>query len=726
MYYKSGYTMSAQRLLILDDDPLSGQTIGNVAALAGYAVEVTDNHEDFFRLLESWQPGIIALDLVMPGMDGVEIIAELARRHSQAKIIITSGVGGRVLDAAGRTAAERGLQIAGVLPKPFSPASLRELLLKAAPGPEAGKLVDTNGQRDAGDRKLTARELEQAIANHDLYVCYQPKVSCKTGMVSGFEALARWKHSTRGLINPDEFIPLAEANGLIDALTIEVMTQAMQWYRGFRIKLRQVSKVHPGFPDPDKLTLSINISALSLSNTQIFERLTLMCGDYDIEPGNVIFELTETSAMEDPVSSLELLTRLRLRGFRLSIDDFGTGYSSMIQLVKLPFSEIKVDKSFVITARESEESRAVIKSVVSLGMSLGLIITAEGIEDEETQVFLRNIGCTLAQGYLFARPLAGEQVLPWLASRGTDSEQRRLQALTTLSLLDTPAEERFDSLIRLTQRLFKVPMATFTLIDSERLWFKSRIGLGTQSVLRASAFCNHTIEFNRVFVINDTLADKEYARHPGVINVPYIRFYAGAPVHTADGSVVGTVTLLDKEPRTFNTQETDALQQVARMIEDELYWTAEDSLDATAGIFNHQTTERRVPQILELCFGLALPCTLHVFELDNLGAGAGSDTSRKNGYLQSTFARTLAECYDTADFLGRFDRHQFVMLMLGHDDKREKMARWKLESAVRSHNQVAIPDMEIRYRVGSAHADAGGRYHFQSLLDEADLAMPPL
>src|SRR5690606_11410137 len=149
----------------------------------------------------------------------------------------------------------------------------------------------------------------------------------------------------------------------------------------------------------------------------IFDRLTVLCREHEVEPGNVILELTETSAMEDPVSSLELLTRLRLRGFRLSIDDFGTGYSSMVQLVKLPFSELKVDKSFVITARESEESRAVIRSVVSLGMSLGLIVTAEGIEDEDTQQFLRNIGCTLAQGYLFARPLTGDQVLGWLTAR---------------------------------------------------------------------------------------------------------------------------------------------------------------------------------------------------------------------------------------------------------------------------------------------------------------------
>ncbi|HEY0963982.1 MAG TPA: EAL domain-containing response regulator [Pseudomonadales bacterium] len=417
---ESDFMTNARRLLILDDDPLSGQTIGNVAVLAGYDVEVTDNHTDFFRLLESWQPGIIALDLVMPGMDGVEIIAELARRRSVAKIIITSGVGGRVLDAAGRTASERGLHIAGMLPKPFSPAALRELLAKSQPG------ADDDAKPGAGMRDLaatgtpTARELEQALAAGELYLCYQPKISCTTGRLSGFEALARWRHPVHGNVGPDAFIPLAETHGLIDALTIDVMTQAMHWYRGLLAQLRTLDGAVAGLHDADELTLSINISALSLSNSQIFDQLTALCRELEVEPGNVILELTETSAMEDPVSSLELLTRLRLRGFRLSIDDFGTGYSSMVQLVKLPFSEIKVDKSFVITARESEVSRAVIRSVVSLGTSLGLIVTAEGIEDEDTQQFLRNIGCTLAQGYLFARPLTGDQVLEWLKSRQRD------------------------------------------------------------------------------------------------------------------------------------------------------------------------------------------------------------------------------------------------------------------------------------------------------------------
>src|SRR5690606_13730547 len=154
-------SMTNRRLLILDDDPLTGQTIRNIAALAGFDVELTDSHREFFSALENVRPDAIALDLVMPEMDGVEVIAELARRRCTCKIIITSGVGGRILDAASRSAAERGLDIIGVLPKPFTPAALRELLVKCPPS-DTGPLSDGNtwNADDAVHGTLTPQDLE--------------------------------------------------------------------------------------------------------------------------------------------------------------------------------------------------------------------------------------------------------------------------------------------------------------------------------------------------------------------------------------------------------------------------------------------------------------------------------------------------------------------------------------------------------------------------------------
>jgi GGDEF domain-containing protein len=398
----------------------------------------------------------------------------------------------------------------------------------------------------------------------------------------------------------------------------------------------------------------------------------------------------------------------------------------MVQLVKLPFSEIKVDKSFVITARESEESRAVIKSIVSLGMSLGLIITAEGIEDEDTQVFLRNIGCTLAQGYLFAHPLPGDDVMPWLMTRGAGLEHRRLRSLTTLSLLDSPSEQRFDALIRLANGLFDMPMSAFALVDTERLWFKSRTGSMPPAVLRASSFCNYTIERNCSSVINDTLAEKEFARNPLVVNAPHIRFYAGSPVHAADDSVIGTMILLDTRPRDFSDMELEALQKLAVMVEKELYVHPDERMDSTTRLFNHQATELRVPQVLELASLVGVPCTLHVFEVLNLEPGPNNEAGKKAHYVLTAFARILAECHGDIDFLGRFDTDKFVGLLIRPNDKQETLARWKLTSAVLAHNQSALPELAIQYRLGTAHTQPDGNYHFQSLLDRADLSRPAL
>jgi EAL domain-containing protein (putative c-di-GMP-specific phosphodiesterase class I) len=162
---------------------------------------------------------------------------------------------------------------------------------------------------------------------------------------------------------------------------------------------------------------SVNISAKSLANLDLVDVLSELCGRFRVAPGRIVLEVTESSAMVDPILSLDLMTRFRVKGFHLSIDDFGTGYSSMVQLVRLPFFEIKVDKSFVMRSQHSNEARAVIKSIIDLGHSLGLLVTAEGIEDLRTFDNLKNLGCDLAQEYFIARPMSGAAMCAWTASR---------------------------------------------------------------------------------------------------------------------------------------------------------------------------------------------------------------------------------------------------------------------------------------------------------------------
>lgn len=402
--------MSDRRLLILDDDPMTGETIQRIAEFAGLEVHFTPDPNRFFDLLHDWHPTHIALDLVMPTMDGMQVIVRLAKQSCRAKIIITSGVGSRVLDAAGRSAAEHGLDIAGVLAKPFSPPQLRELLLGHLPTAASPPPTVTSAPSELPE--ITLADLHQALDRQEFVVAYQPKVLCATGELAGVEALVRWAHPSYGLLPPGRFIPLAESCDLIDRLTDQVIDQALAWFGSLCIGLSQLS---PAICD--RLMLAVNISARTLTNSVLFERVQGRCHAHRVDPTRLIFELTETSAMDDPVASLDLLTRLRMIGFHLSIDDFGTGFSSMLQLVRLPFSEIKVDQSFVMTAMTSSESRTVVKFIVDLGHSLGLRCTAEGVEDAETLAYLTAIGCDLAQGYHIARPLTGDDFGLWLASR---------------------------------------------------------------------------------------------------------------------------------------------------------------------------------------------------------------------------------------------------------------------------------------------------------------------
>jgi EAL domain-containing protein (putative c-di-GMP-specific phosphodiesterase class I) len=393
--------MASRRILILDDDSAVGQTIQWIAESLGFEAEFVTRPEEFFARLEQKSPDIITIDLVMPELDGVEIMRLLAERKTRAKIVISSGMGSRVLEAAQRSALEHGLSILGVISKPISKEAL---LLVIGHGSECDQLPWVEEQSAHGEVfEITRQDLQNALDRHEFVMAYQPKIECGSGLTAGFEALVRWNHPERGIIMPDDFIPLTEETGLIDALTAQVFDQSLEWFS-------------QSFPESD-LKLSLNISAKSLVDIQMANNLSALCQRYQIDPKRIVLELTETSAMVDPILSLDLLTRLRMKGFQLSIDDFGTGFSSMVQLVRLPFSEIKVDKSFVMFAKQTKESLTVIKSIVELGHSLGLLVTAEGVEDLKTLDYLNSLGCDLAQGYFIAHPMPGESAHRWSEQR---------------------------------------------------------------------------------------------------------------------------------------------------------------------------------------------------------------------------------------------------------------------------------------------------------------------
>ncbi len=653
------------RLLILDDDPLTGQTIANIAATAGVDAKYVDDPALFFNQIRDWQPHFIALDLIMPGMDGVQVMAELARLECHAEIIISSGVGGRVLDAAARSAAEHGLNIIGVLAKPFSPARLRALLNHETNSEgTAPAMAGAMSAEPIPQDKISREDLLQAIEQQQITLAYQPKINCRTSLLAGFEALARWNHPELGPVGPDRFIPLAEHYGLIDQLTESVMIQALRWLAHLPRSLDESVEYDYLRRRLREITLSINISASSLNNTDLFERMAEYCQSMGIHPERLIFELTESCAMEDPTSSLDILTRLRMKGFHLSIDDFGTGYSSMLQLARLPFSEIKIDKSFVMTAAASKESRTVIKTIIELGHGLGLYTSAEGIESDETLEYLRSIGCDLAQGYAIARPMAPEAVLKWLSGGRLSDESRRMKVLRSLNILDTRPDERFDRITRLAARLFRVPIALFTLVDTNRQWFKSNLGLNAKETARDISFCTYAIEQEDVMVVPDATLDPIFENNPLVLQDPNIRFYAGCPVHADTGSRLGTLCLIDREPRDFSKHDKSVLRHTAQMIENELTADFLAHADPLTDMLNRRGFDSRAHEALALCHDAELQACLFLFDLVDFKSFNERHGPAAGDKALMEFSSLLRETFRGSDLIARYGDDDFVVLMI--------------------------------------------------------------
>ncbi|MEE4276837.1 MAG: EAL domain-containing protein [Halieaceae bacterium] len=685
------------RLLILDDDPMIGATIQRIAEFDGYAVTYCEQATAFFEQIESTPPDIIALDLIMPGMNGVEVMERLVERNCRAALIVSSGVGDRVLDAARRSARENGLNVVGVLPKPFSAKTLREILGRAAragtsaPQTAAVATVETTGPTP------TQGDLRRALDAGDIQVAYQPKARCRSGTLAGFEALARWHHADHGDIPPQVFIPLAERSGLIDEVTLQVAGQALPWLAGLTNQSEECDQ-HDGVLH--RIQLSLNISARSLTNRALFDELAALCRRNRIALDRVVLELTETSAMEDAATSLNTLTHLRLQGFSLSIDDFGTGYSSMVQLVRMPFSEIKVDKSFVMTALQSLESRAVVRSVVELGRSLGLETTAEGVEDEATLDFLKSLGCDIAQGYLLSRPLPAPAVLSWYRQRRDSIEERRLAALHRLQLLDTPPEERFDRITRLAVDLFDVRTSLVSLVDAKRQWFKSRMNFDADSTPRGMAFCNRTIEHDGLMVVHDASVDPQFRLNPLVSGNPPVRFYAGRPLFLEDGSKVGTLCLIDSLPRDFSDEDAALLNSLADLVEVELHGGLESHRNPVTGLADSAAFRFYAEHALDISRRFQLPAAMLSMELTLQAQELEDDHAASVRQRYDALAR-FAEAHGHGAFLiGHYLGLKIGLLYIGrHLESAQDISR-ALRQDLNAHNsRMADPDARLEAAV---------------------------
>lgn len=398
---------SAIDILIIDDDPFMRDLLFSMLLRLKFTrVNTAESGVAALRYVDSpdYCPDLILCDLNMPEMDGVAFVRKLGERGYQGSLILISGVEQRVLETAERVVLAHGMRLLGRLQKPFNHRELADLLQKWAP---AGTGPAPKNQT----RVYAPEEIQSAIENQELILYYQPKVEVMTARLVGVEALVRWQHPGDGMVFPDQFIGVAEEYGLIDSLTRLVLKEALA-----RARIWQDQGMG--------LKLSVNVSMDNLNSLDFPDFVENQAAAAGIAPEQLILEVTETRLMQDSLSSLEILTRLRLKGFSLSIDDFGTGNSTFTQLRDIPFTELKVDRGFVHGACCGNPTlRAIYNASLDLAQQLGMDLVAEGVEDRDDWDFLQQTGCRMAQGYFIAKPMAPEDLPGWLEQWKSQRDQ---------------------------------------------------------------------------------------------------------------------------------------------------------------------------------------------------------------------------------------------------------------------------------------------------------------
>jgi diguanylate cyclase len=281
-----------------------------------------------------------------------------------------------------------------------------DLAMYAAKDAKTGIVVyDPGTLVQQPSRLVLLGELRRALERPgELLLHYQPKIGLHTGELIGVEALVRWNHSERGCIPPVEFIPVAESTGLINKLTAQVLDLALVQARTWLNEGREIP-------------VAVNLSPRCLLDVQMLDRVRDLLARHRVPARLLRLEVTETAVMANPALAMDTLNGLHELGVRLSIDDYGTGYSSMAYLKRLPVDELKVDRSFVLNMTSSDNDAVLVRSATDLGHNLGLTVVAEGVEGPEHVAALRELGCDIAQGYHFARPMPPDQLGQWLDAR---------------------------------------------------------------------------------------------------------------------------------------------------------------------------------------------------------------------------------------------------------------------------------------------------------------------
>jgi EAL domain-containing protein (putative c-di-GMP-specific phosphodiesterase class I)/CheY-like chemotaxis protein len=405
-------TLRALRVLVVDDDEFTLDIAEMLLRQIGVSEieRAEDGSVGLVKLDNATVPfDVVLCDLQMDGMDGIEVLRHLGDAERAPALILLSGSDDRMLSSVSALGRKYGLNVLGALRKPLSADALASALQLYEP---AAARSNERVPRHAHVDLLTPEQIRHGLIDDAVSVHLHPKVGLSDREPTGLECLLRWRDPVRGLVPPSAVLPVAEAHGLIQEITLQI----------FQLAVTTLAEL---LRDGYDVTVSVNISIHNLSILELPDQLVRMTQEAQVPTGRITLEIAEHPALMEPSVEQDVISRLALRGFALSLDDFGTGYASLQSLGNLPVTELKVHRAFVTGATHRPVSLAILQSSVELGHQLGLRVIAKGVETDEDIALVRSLGCDAMQGDAIARPMAPEMLRPWLDARSVTLPERR-------------------------------------------------------------------------------------------------------------------------------------------------------------------------------------------------------------------------------------------------------------------------------------------------------------
>jgi EAL domain-containing protein (putative c-di-GMP-specific phosphodiesterase class I)/ActR/RegA family two-component response regulator len=389
--------LQSLHFLVAEADPVQRraliETLDQVGATR--VTDVPDGPMALRTLQASFTPkvDVAIIDLDLGGMDGLELLRAIAALKSTVRLIVVGAQPASVLFSVESLAQAHGVDLLGTIAKPVTSTKLKVLLDNYQPPQPAHAGPDVPS--------FSFAEVGVGLQKRQFEPFFQPKIELETGQVKGLETFARWRHPEHGMLGPAAFIGALEQNNRVDFLDWTMLEMSVERCRRYHDQ---------GIP----ISISLNLAPETLAHPHFIRQVTSTMQRHGVLPDYLTFEMTESSILSFDADFIERLVRLRMMGFGLAIDDYGTGRSNLQLLARIPFSELKIDRSFVDGASKKRPLGTVLKSCLGLAHSLDRMSVAVGVETRQDWDFLQGLGCTYAQGYHIANPMAADEFPGWL------------------------------------------------------------------------------------------------------------------------------------------------------------------------------------------------------------------------------------------------------------------------------------------------------------------------